>query len=135
MVWPVHESVVWNQPSRKFAVYSLKPYLELTGLQVYYMPTVLVQNVGIAPERALLIAGGVQIMFPLGNLLPALALDRMGRKPTMMIGCAICSFCMLMISVLLSVNTAKASTASVAFFYLYMLVFGYVVHGYLFAES
>ncbi|KAF2725398.1 general substrate transporter [Polychaeton citri CBS 116435] len=98
------------------------------NLVVYYMPTVLVENVGMSPAKAILLAGGVELMFPLGNTLPALALDRMGRRRTMMIGSGILSFCMLMISVLLSCNTEKTSTASVAFFFLYMLVFGATIN-------
>ncbi|KAK3073336.1 hypothetical protein LTR53_005184 [Teratosphaeriaceae sp. CCFEE 6253] len=67
-------------------------------------------------------------MFPIGNTLPALALDRMGRKMTMMIGCAILSFSMLCITILLSFGKQKTSTASIAFFFLYMLVFGATVN-------
>lgn len=66
---------------------------------VYYLPTVLVSNVGLDPSRAQLIAGFIQIMFPLGNTLPALALDKMGRKKTMVVGCSLLSFCMMMITI------------------------------------
>ncbi|KAK3073470.1 hypothetical protein LTR53_004958 [Teratosphaeriaceae sp. CCFEE 6253] len=98
------------------------------NLVVYYMPTVLVVNVGKSAHSAQLIAGFVIIMFPIGNTLPALALDRMGRKMTMMIGCGILSFSMLCITILLSFGKQKTSTASIAFFFLYMLVFGATVN-------
>ncbi|QIW95710.1 hypothetical protein AMS68_001228 [Peltaster fructicola] len=98
------------------------------NLVVYYMPTVLVSNVGLAPTTSILIAGGVVLMFPLGNTLPALALDRMGRKRTMIVGCACLSFCMMMITILLSLNDSKTSAASIAFFFLYMLIFGATVN-------
>ncbi|KAK1817382.1 hypothetical protein LTR12_008249 [Friedmanniomyces endolithicus] len=98
------------------------------NLVVYYMPTVLVVNVGMTAHRAQLIAGFVILMFPVGNTLPALALDRMGRKMTMMIGCGILSFSMLMITILLSFGKPTTSTASIAFFFLYMLVFGATVN-------
>ena len=88
------------------------------------MPTVLVTNVGMPAHRAQLIAGFVELMFVVGNTLPALALDRMGRKKTMMVGCGLLSGCMLCISVLLSFNKPKTSEASIAFFFLYMLIFG-----------
>ena len=70
----------------------------------------------------------IELMFVVGNTLPALALDKMGRKRTMMIGCGFLSFCMLMISILLSFNKEKTSTASIAFFFLYMLIFGATVN-------
>lgn len=63
------------------------------------MPTVLVVNVGMSAQQAQLIAGFVELMFPVGNTLPALALDRLGRKRTMMVGCTVLSGCMLCISV------------------------------------
>lgn len=94
------------------------------NLVVYYMPTVLVQNVGMASGRATLIAGFVELMFVVGNTLPAFFLDRMGRKKTMMIGCGLLSGCMLCISVLLSFGKQATSSASIAFFFLYMLIFG-----------
>lgn len=95
------------------------------NLVVYYMPTVLVVNVGMAAGRAQLIAGFVELMFVVGNTLPAFYLDRMGRKKTMMIGCGLLSGCMLAISVLLSFESSpKAAKASIAFFFLYMLIFG-----------
>ncbi|KAK6443192.1 hypothetical protein LTR95_000016 [Oleoguttula sp. CCFEE 5521] len=98
------------------------------NLVIYYMPTVLVVNVGMSPGRAQLIAGFVELMFPIGNTLPALYLDRMGRKRTMMIGCTILSICMLFISVLLSVNKPACSSASIAFFFIYLLVFGATIN-------
>ena len=94
------------------------------NLVVYYMPTVLVTNVKMAPHRAQLIAGFVELMFVVGNTLPAFFLDRMGRKNTMMVGCGLLSGCMLCISVLLSFNKPNTSSASIAFFFLYMLIFG-----------
>ena len=98
------------------------------NLVVYYMPTVLVASVGMTPQRATLIAGFVILMFPVGNTLPALYLDRMGRKKTIMFGCGILSGCMLCITVLLSFDKPKTSEASIAFFFLYMLVFGATVN-------
>ncbi|KAG7059649.1 hexose carrier protein [Colletotrichum scovillei] len=70
------------------------------NLVVYYIPSVLVQNVGMTPHMAQIIGGCVQMMFMFGSILPALALDRMGRRKTMMWG------------------------TSVAFFFLYNLIFG-----------
>lgn len=94
------------------------------NLVVYYMPTVLVTNVGMARGRAQLIAGFVELMFVVGNTLPAFYLDRMGRKKTMMVGCGLLSLCMMCISILLSFGQQKTSSASIAFFFLYMLIFG-----------
>jgi hypothetical protein len=93
---------------------------------VYYTPTVLVSSVGVEPGTALLIAGFIQIMFPIGNTVPALFLDRMGRRWTMIWGCAALSICMMMIAILLSIGRSATSSAAIAFFFLVSFVHKYV---------
>lgn len=88
------------------------------------MPTLLVQSVGLPSREAQLISGFVELMFIVGNLVPALALDRMGRRKTMMIGVGGLGLCMMMVSILLSFHKKNTSIAAVAFFFLYMLIFG-----------
>jgi MFS family permease len=94
------------------------------NMVVYYMPTVLVTSVKLAPRTAQIIAGFIQLMFIVGNLVPALALDRMGRKKTMFYGCLGLGFCMMIASILLSFGKKNTSSAAVAFFFIYMLIFG-----------
>lgn len=102
------------------------------NLVVYYIPSVLVENVGITPKLAQILGGCINTMFIVGSILPSLALDRMGRRKTMMLGSFGLGVCMLMISALLSQapvgdTTGRAhnfASASVAFFFLYMLIFG-----------
>jgi MFS family permease len=72
------------------------------------------------------------MMFMFGSIIPSFYLDRMGRRKTMMAGCAGLSLCMLMISALLSrgdmPNGHTYSSGAVAFFFLYMLIFGMSVN-------
>jgi MFS family permease len=86
----------------------------------------------MSQKLAQILGGCINMMFMLGSILPSFALDRMGRRRTMMAGCTGLSLCMLMISVLLSrANTASGHTYSsgaVAFFFLYMLIFGMSVN-------
>lgn len=102
------------------------------NLVVYYAPSVLVQNVGLSPHMAQILGGCINMMFMFGSILPSLALDRMGRRKTMMWGCAGLSFCMLMIAALLSrvghANGHACASAAVAFLFLYMLIFGMSVN-------
>lgn len=102
------------------------------NLVVYYAPSVLVQNVGLSPRTAQILGGCINMMFMFGSILPSFALDRMGRRKTMLWGCAGLSICMLMISALLSrvghENGHACASASVAFFFLYMLIFGMSVN-------
>ncbi|KAK2764839.1 hexose carrier protein [Colletotrichum kahawae] len=80
------------------------------NLVVYYIPSVLVQNVGMTAHMAQIIGGCVQMI------------------NTMIWSSAGLGVCMLMISILLSrvgfSNGHACASASVAFFFLYNLIFG-----------
>lgn len=75
-------------------------------------------------RQAQLVAGFVELMFVIGALAPSLALDRMGRRWTMIWGVFGLGICMMMISILLSFGKKDTSSAAIAFFFLFMLVFG-----------
>lgn len=104
------------------------------NLVVYYIPSILVQNAGMSARTAQVLGGCINIMFMIGSILPSFALDRMGRRRTMILGCLGLGICMLMVSALLS--QAEPSTnrgqifasTSIAFFFLYMLIFGMSVN-------
>lgn len=119
MVYAVHEPTqrVSSHISVDFYVFLLTRTFSI-NLVVYYMPTVLVDSVGLSTNTAQLIAGFVELMFPVGNLLPAFFLDRLGRRPTMIYGCAGLSFCMVMITILLSIGSKATSSAAIGFFFL-----------------
>ncbi|KAF5984426.1 sugar transporter STL1 [Fusarium coicis] len=108
-----------------------KPNQQAGGINlvVYYILTVLTANVRLEHRLAQIIAGCIQLMFPIGSLLPTLALDKMGRRSTMMWGSAGLSFSMKMVAALLSQadDTSRGRAfvaASVAFLFTYMLIFG-----------
>lgn len=72
--------------------------------------------------------------FFFGSLIPTFFLDKMGRRRPMMWGSAGLAFCMMMLAVLLSFRYktnefskdvgVKTAEASIAFFFLYMFIFG-----------
>ncbi|EDP51422.1 hypothetical protein KXV70_002633 [Aspergillus fumigatus] len=98
------------------------------NLVVYFIPTVLNSNVGLSKNLSLIIGGCVQIMFVIGSFFPTFFVDRVGRRVPMMWGSFGLGLCMMMVSILLSfkgkANEHATSSASVAFFFLYMLIFG-----------
>ncbi|KAH7028768.1 general substrate transporter [Microdochium trichocladiopsis] len=99
------------------------------NLVVYYVLTVLQENVGLEHRLAQIIAGCIQLMFPLGSLIPSLALDRMGRRPTMMWGSLFMGASMMFVAALLSQSDGTTrgksfSSAAIAFFFTYMFTFG-----------
>ena len=103
------------------------------NLVVYYIPTVLTSSVGMSDKLAQILGGFINLMFVIGSLGPTLFLDRMGRRKTMMIGSFGLGISMLMVSALLSqagTNGGQSQreksfgAAAVAFFFIYMLIFG-----------
>jgi hypothetical protein len=89
--------------------------------------------VDLPRTTTLLIAGFIQLyvscILPLPSMIsmltsPALALDRIGRRWTMIWGCAGLSICMMMLAALLSNGQKATASAAVTFFFLYMLIFG-----------
>ncbi|KAJ4156577.1 hypothetical protein NW754_008210 [Fusarium falciforme] len=121
--------------SRVMMAWGMQLMNQLGGINlvVYYVPSVLVTNVGTTAHMAQILGGCIQIMFMVGAILPALALDRMGRRKTMMWGSFGLGFCMMMVAILLSQaknasNGEKCASAAVAFFFLYQLFFGFSVN-------
>ncbi|CAN9232271.1 unnamed protein product [Alternaria sp. RS040] len=100
------------------------------NLVVYYITSVLEQNVGLDRNLSLLLGGVINLMFFLGSLLPTFTLDRTGRRKPMMWGSLGLGLSMMMISILLSFKgedgrvLKSTASASVAFFFTYMLAFG-----------
>ncbi|KAL4755475.1 hypothetical protein BDW72DRAFT_189230 [Aspergillus terricola var. indicus] len=98
------------------------------NLIVYFIPTVLHDNVGLSRNLSMIIGGCVQIMFVLGSFFPTFFVDRVGRRAPMMWGSFTLGVCMMMVSILLSFkgkeNEHATSSASVAFFFVYMFAFG-----------
>ncbi|KAJ3542020.1 hypothetical protein NM208_g4317 [Fusarium decemcellulare] len=118
---------------RVFLAWLIQLMNQIVGINliVYYIPSVLRLNVGMEAQLSQILGGCIQMMFMFGSLLPTFALDRMGRRKTMIGGCAGLGFCMLMVAALLSQADGGATTrgtnfasASVTFFFLYMLVYG-----------
>ncbi|KAL4794598.1 hypothetical protein BDV19DRAFT_379327 [Aspergillus venezuelensis] len=115
---------------RVLLAYGLQFINQMGGVNIIvsYVTEVLEVNVSLDPKTSLLLGGVIQIMFVIGSFYPTFYSDRLGRKKPMMWGSFGLFICMLMISILLSFKgTAQekpAGGASVAFFFLFMLIFG-----------
>lgn len=114
----------------------LLAYLTMFAQQVgginlvnYYITTVLINNVGLERNLAMILAGVSSICFTLGSFVPSFYGDKLGRRIPMTLGHAAGAFSMMMISILLSFQdrpdiAAKTGAAAVAFFFIYQLGFG-----------
>ncbi|KAL4781859.1 hypothetical protein BJX76DRAFT_349858 [Aspergillus varians] len=125
----------WSQLLKKDEIQTGRRVLLAYGLQfinqmggVNIIVVILQVNVGLDPKTSLLLGGVIQIMFVIGSFYPTFYSDRLGRKKPMMWGSFGLFICMMMISILLSFKGTPqekpAGCASVAFFFLFMLIFG-----------
>jgi len=140
----VHGEYKWSQIFKRDEVQTGRRVLLAYGMQfmnqigginlvVYFVPTALERNVGLTHNLSLLIGGFVQTMFFFGSLIPTFFLDKMGRRRPMMWGSFGLAISMMLIAVLLSFTLDRGfsaklnkatSSASVAFFFTYMFIFG-----------
>jgi len=108
---------------------------QLSGINVtsYYLPSVLINSVGLTNELARLLAACNSVSYLLFSLIAIPNVERWGRRRLMMYAAAGQCFCYLMITILLrfSVDPSIAvqsqrqiASASIAFFFLYYVCFG-----------
>ena len=117
---------------RVFLAYGMQFMNQMGGINlvVYYITSVLQDNVGLERQISLIIGGCINAMFFFGSLIPTFFLDRLGRRGPMMWGSFGLGISMMMIAILLSFQNSSASvakgtsSASVTFFFTYMLIFG-----------
>lgn len=106
---------------------------QLAGINVtsYYLPTVLIESVGLDEKLARLLAACNSVSYLLFSLIAIPNVERWGRRKLMMYGAAGQCFCYLIITVLLRYNekagysaSKEVASASIAFFFLYYVFFG-----------
>lgn len=95
----------------------------------YYMPTVLMQSVGLPDKHARLLTACNAVSYLIFSGLAVLLVERMGRRGLMLLSTFSQFVCFLSITILLyfsasSPNGGKYATASIAFFFLYFGAFG-----------
>jgi MFS family permease len=88
----------------------------------------MVKEIGITNRLATLIAGSIVVAFCLGALVPSLRLDYIGRRRAMMAGSVGLGISMMMIAVLLSFHRRSTSIGAIAFFFVFMFVFGVTIN-------
>ncbi|KAL1301943.1 hypothetical protein AAFC00_002402 [Neodothiora populina] len=106
---------------------------QLSGINVtsYYLPTVLIESVGLTNNLARLLAACNSVSYLAFSLIGIPNVERWGRRKMMMYAAAGQCFCYLMITVLIRFNelpgysgAKEVASASVAFFFLYYVFFG-----------
>jgi MFS family permease len=98
----------------------------ILGLDSYYLPTVLIEYVGLSQERARLMTGINATTYLVVSCLAVPLVEKIGRRGLMLSSTAGQMLCFLIITVLLKFgeNNNSIATASIAFFFLYYIAFG-----------
>ncbi|KAE8341457.1 hypothetical protein BDV24DRAFT_163296 [Aspergillus arachidicola] len=99
------------------------------NIMSYYLPTVLMDSVGLSDTMARLLAACNALSYLVFSGLAVLLVERMGRRGLMLLSTFGQFLCFLIITILLrfsriSDNGEKFASASVAFFFLYYGAFG-----------
>ena len=99
---------------------------QFTGINViaFYVTIVLETNVGLEREMASLVAGCVQIAFWLGTFPPMYLLDKVGRRPNLMLGSIALLIAMVLFTTGIAVGTQPAANMALAFLFLFEICFG-----------
>ncbi|KAF1344962.1 general substrate transporter [Delphinella strobiligena] len=106
---------------------------QLSGINVtsYYLPTVLINSVGLNNNLARLLAACNSVSYLAFSFIGIPNVERWGRRKMMMYAAAGQCFCYLIITVLIRYNekpgysgSKDVASASVAFFFLYYVFFG-----------
>ncbi|KAL9610430.1 MAG: hypothetical protein Q9167_004855 [Letrouitia subvulpina] len=106
---------------------------QLSGINVtsYYLPTVLIESVGLEEKLARLLAACNSVSYLLFSLIGIPNVEKWGRRKMMMYAAAGQALCYMLITILLRYNekegyphTKEVASASVAFFFLYYVFFG-----------
>ncbi|EYE93350.1 sugar porter family MFS transporter [Aspergillus ruber CBS 135680] len=106
---------------------------QLSGINVtsYYLPTVLMESVGMSEKMSRLLAACNSVSYLLAGLVAIPHIERWGRRRLFMICALGQGLCYLLITVLISFNEKEGyayqeqvASASVAFFFLYYVFFG-----------
>lgn len=111
---------------------------QMSGINVtsYYLPTVLIESVGLEPRMARLLAACNSVSYLLFSLIGIPNVERWGRRKMLMFAAAGQCFCYTFITALLRYSEKpgygsqqEVASASIAFFFLYYVFFGIGMQG------
>jgi MFS family permease len=99
---------------------------QFTGINViaFYVTIMLEVNVGLTRETSSLVAGCVQIAFWLGTFPPIFLLDKVGRRPVLLIGSVALLVSMILFTAGIAVNTKATANMALAMLFVYEISFG-----------
>ncbi|KAL8926584.1 MAG: hypothetical protein Q9208_002911 [Pyrenodesmia sp. 3 TL-2023] len=89
----------------------------------YFLPITFERNIGLSTQLSLIIAGILGIQYFFVSWLPYFFIEKVGRRKMLIWSSAACSFCMVMIAIMLRIGSIPCQWVFVAFCFLFFDVF------------
>ncbi|KAJ4167473.1 hypothetical protein NW754_011288 [Fusarium falciforme] len=122
----IHDKTPVKNTRRLVLCFMIQLWQQFTGINViaFYVTIVLETNVGLSKDTSSLVAGCIQIAFWLSTFPPMYLLDRVGRRPMLMLGSVSLLTAMAVFTAGIAVNTPSTSAMALAFLFIYEISFG-----------
>ncbi|KAF5541172.1 sugar transporter [Fusarium phyllophilum] len=122
----INDKTPVKKTRRLVLCFMIQFWQQFTGINViaFYVTIVLETNVGLSRDTSSLVAGCIQIAFWLATFPPMFLLDRVGRRPMLMLGSVCLLTAMAVFTAGIAVNTSSTSAMALAFLFIYDVSFG-----------
>ncbi|RKK92393.1 hypothetical protein BFJ68_g2462 [Fusarium oxysporum] len=122
----INDKTPIKKTRRLVLCFMIQFWQQFTGINViaFYVTIVLETNVGLSKDTSSLVAGCIQIAFWLATFPPMFLLDRVGRRPMLMLGSVCLLTTMAVFTAGIAVNTPSTSAMALAFLFIYEISFG-----------
>ncbi|EMT72647.1 general substrate transporter [Fusarium oxysporum II5] len=122
----INDKTPIKKTRRLVLCFMIQFWQQFTGINViaFYVTIVLETNVGLSKDTSSLVAGCIQIAFWLATFPPMFLLDRVGRRPMLMLGSVCLLTAMAVFTAGIAVNTSSTSAMALAFLFIYEISFG-----------
>ncbi|KAL5600649.1 hypothetical protein FOVSG1_008461 [Fusarium oxysporum f. sp. vasinfectum] len=122
----INDKTPIKKTRRLVLCFMIQFWQQFTGINViaFYVTIVLETNVGLSKDTSSLVAGCIQIAFWLATFPPMFLLDRVGRRPMLMLGSVCLLTTMAVFTAGIAVNTSSTSAMALAFLFIYEISFG-----------
>ncbi|KAM5369061.1 hypothetical protein ACJZ2D_009156 [Fusarium nematophilum] len=122
----VNDKTPVKNTRRLLLCFLIQFWQQFTGINViaFYVTIVLETNVGLSKDTSSLVAGFIQIAFWFGTFPPMYLLDRVGRRPMLLLGSVALLTSMAVFTAGIAVDSSSTSAMALAFLFIYEISFG-----------
>lgn len=89
----------------------------------YYAPVIYQNTMGFSANLSNILGGCTSLTYLAGSILPVLIIDKYGRRTLLLWSIAGLSFCFIMVTILLSLDSSKAAYGAVTFIFIFQIFY------------